>query len=271
MNFSAFFSTYRVTSFAAAVVLLSGCPDKEEVTATDSGSGGVTDGGTSNASTTSATDGVVTGSTSGDNPTGGGTMGGTEGGLSTSGDPQTSGVPDTTTTAGTTGGVVDPALEAACGMACDKFFECPDLPPTFPDQASCVADCVGSVDGGASQDCIDANVAFNECIATFTCEELINALMTENLGKCMDAQNAVSMACPDMACEGFGSVGGDNVCSVGQSCPNMPMQEYSCDGDTCTCLLDGVSNGTTCPADGFCALDSNAQIQAANDCCGFGL
>lgn len=266
MTFSTFFSTYRAASLAAAVLLLSGCPDKEEVTATDSGSGSVTDGGTGGMSTTSATDG--TGSTSSDNPTGGGTMGGTEGGLSTSGDPQTSGVPDTTT-AGTTGGVVDPAVEASCESACDKFFACPGLPPVYPDKASCVADCVGSVDGGADQACIDANVAFNECIGSFTCEELTTALMNEDLGKCADAQAAVDMVCVSNTCEGFGSVGGDNICSVGQTCPNMPMQEYSCDGDTCTCLVDGAPNGTTCPANGFCALDTAGQNQAANDCCGF--
>ena len=267
MTFSTFFSTYRAASLAAAVLLLSGCPDKEEGTATDSGSGSVTDGGTGGMSTTSATDGVVTGSTS-DNPTGGGTMGGTEGGASTSGDPQTSGNPGTTS-AGTTGGVVDPAVEASCEMACDKFFACPGLPPVYPDKAACVVDCTSNVDPGADQACVDASVAFNDCIASFTCDELSTALMTEDLGKCADAQAAIDMVCVGNTCEGFGSSDGANACSVGQSCPNMPMQEYSCDGDTCTCLVDGVSNGTTCPAGGFCQLDTPGQNQAALDCCGF--
>ena len=266
MNFSTFFN-YRATSLAAAVLLLSGCPDKEEQTATDSASGTGTDGGTGDI-TTSATDGIVTGSTS-DNPTGGGTMGGTEGGASTTGTPDsTSGEPGTTSS-GTTGGVVDPALQSSCEAICDQFFTCPGFPPVFPDQASCVADCVSSVDGGDPA-CVDATVALNECAAGMTCQELIDALMSENLGKCQPAQDAADMACAGNTCEGFGGVG-PNGCSIGQACPNMPMVEYSCEGDTCTCLVDGVSNGTTCPANGFCDLDDPGQIQAANDCCGFGL
>lgn len=269
MHFSSIMSIYsarrRATGLAAAVLLLSGCPDKEDLTATDSASGSVTDGGTG---TTGATDGATTGS-SGETPTtgDGGTMGGTQGGMSTSGEPQTTGVVPDTTTAGTTGGVVDPELEASCAALCDKFFECPGFPPLFPDKPSCVASCVESVEGG-DQACIDATVTFQECVGAFSCPELLDAFDNDNLGECQAAADAADAACVSNVCEGFGGVG-PNGCSIGQSCPNMPMQEYSCEGDTCTCLLDGLPTGVTCPAQGFCDLDTAGQNQAAFDCCGF--
>lgn len=270
MNFSTYFASYRAAGLAAAVLLLSGCPDKEEQTGTDSDSGAVTDAVTGGMSTTSATSGGTS-----ENPTttqDGGTMGGTEGGVSTSGEPQTTGVVPETTTDGTTGGVVSPELEASCGAVCDKFVECPlppPLPPLFPDKATCVMECIGSAEG-ADQACVDATVTFNECVGTFTCAELLDALMSEDLGKCADAQQASDMACAGNVCESFGGAG-DTGCSIGKACPNEPMQEYSCEGDTCTCLVDGVSNGVTCPANGFCDLDFDAQSQAAFDCCGFEL
>lgn len=261
MTFSLRFTSSRVRAagLSAAFVLLTGCPDKEEQTASDSDTAAVTDGGTGGNSTTSgATD---TPTTTQD----GGTMGGT-GGMTT-GEVMTGGQTDPTAGQTTDGPMGD--VTPSCEAACDKIFSCPDVMTPYPDKASCVAGCADSVEG-ADAACVDANIAMNTCILDYTCAELDDAFNNGNLGKCEAQAAAAEEACAGSVCEGFGGIG-ENGCSIGKSCPEEPTEEYSCEGDTCTCLVDGVSNGTTCPASGFCDLDYDAQVQAAFDCCGFEL
>lgn len=259
------FSTYLATPLAATLLLLTGCPDKEEQTGTDSATT-MNDTGTGGAPTTTAgtdgassTDGATSSATQDSGM--GGTMGGATTGMSTGVDP--TGVDPSGTTGGGSG-----SATPSCEAACDLLFSCPNVPPEYPDKASCVADCTSAVDGSTAE-CVDAFIGFNECVATYTCAELAAAFNMGDLGKCQAASDAADMVCSGNVCEGFGSVGGPDSCSIGQMCPDMPSEEYSCEADTCTCLVDGVPNGMSCPSNGFCGLDFDAQVQAAFDCCGF--
>jgi len=247
---------------------LAACPGKEQETA--SGSEGSSGGGSESESSVG-----TMASTSGA-PTTGGTLGGSEGGstgtttttTTTSGDPSstsaTSAEGSSTgfSSSGSTGGTIPPELDAACMAACDKIFECVDQPP-FPSVDVCKQNCAMGVEGA---DCIAASVEFNTCLGTLTCPQIIDALMNEQLGPCTDALDALQTACA--ACEGFGSVGMGG-CSVGQQCPDMPPVEYQCEGNTCTCLVDGMPTGMTCPANGVCNQGGDAVTMAANECCGF--
>jgi hypothetical protein len=154
--------------------------------------------------------------------------------------------------------------------ACEKFFECFPMPP-FPSVDACKGDCSSAL--GEGEGCLDVTVAFNTCIGTMTCDELMKALDTEEFGPCQDEFDAMGMTCegPDEACSGFSGGDGADNCSIGQECPDQPTIEFSCEGDTCTCLVGDEPQGT-CPAEaGLCALEFEAQAQAAADCCGFDL
>lgn len=254
----------RAASLAAGMLLIAGCPDKGAETDTDSGSATDADPTTGGATTT-ATDGVVTGetpTTTDDGGTMGGTQGATEG--TTASEPTTT--DPGTTTGGTTGGG-SAEFEASCAAACDKLLACPlppPIPPLFPDLESCVAECVASVDPGADPACFEATAAANNCFAGFTCDQLVDAFVNEELGECTDEQEAADAVC--LTCESFGS-DGPNGCSIGLTCPGLATEEYVCEGDTCTCVTDGIP-GATCPADDFCSLDFDAQRAAGLACCG---
>lgn len=275
MTLTYFHMICRVACLAAGVSMLTACPGKEgetdsgtgtttgDATTETSGTGTPTTGG----STTGATEtggtmsGTMSDSTTGQ-PTTGGTMGGT-----TTGDTTTAGTTEATTdtSAGSTTGVVPPELDASCMVACDKFFECVD-PPPFPDIDSCKGEC--SAAPGDTAECLDAYVALNNCMGTLNCQQFNNAFMNEDFGPCTDEFDAMMMTCQGEVCEGFGGVGPDG-CSIGQQCPEQPMEEYSCEGDTCTCLIDGQPTGMSCPAAGFCDMQFDAQAAAAFACCGF--
>lgn len=250
----------------AVAAPLAGCPGKEQETASGSeGSSG--EGSESESSVGTSTSGT---------PTTGGTLGGSEGGstgstsattttTTTTGDASSSSattVEGSTGLASSTGGTIPPELDAACMAACDKIFDCVDQPP-FPNVDVCKENCAMGVEGA---ECLAASVEFNTCLGTLTCPSIIDALMNEQLGPCTDAFEALQTACA--ACEGFGSVGMGG-CSVGQTCPNMPPVEYQCEGNTCTCLIDGMPTGMTCPANGVCNQGGDAVAMAANECCGF--
>lgn len=263
----------RAVCLAGAVATLAACGG-------DPGDTGGATNATAGESTTS------TGTTS-DAPTTGTTSAATEGTMSgSSTTAPTTGTPDTTTgettcettttgdgttasttegtTEGTTGALPE-GLEGSCVAACETFYECVDQPP-FPNKAECVLECMAAA--GDKQSCAEAYTVFNHCLAMLDCAQFEKAYEEYEFGPCDDEFVAVLTACP--ACEGYGAMGGPDECLIGQQCPNEPAEEYHCFGDTCTCMLDGQP-GNTCPADGFCGLDFDAQRQAANACCGFDL
>lgn len=258
----------RAAAAVACAVMMFGCPDKPEETASGTGSGSETEG----ASVTSATgSGPTSDPTTSGGP--GGTQGGTDGMTSTTSQTSattamtsaTSG-PDGTSTGGgpgsSTGGGVPPEVEGACMAACDKIFECVK-PPPFPDVGVCTMNCAEGVMG---DECVAASVQFNTCLSQLSCPELIDAVMNEDLGMCMELLGNLEIACQGCAGTGSQGMGG---CSIGQECPNQPPVEYVCEGDKCTCMVDGMPTGMTCPANGVCEQGQAALSAAANECCGF--
>jgi hypothetical protein len=261
----------RALLLAAGTLALAACPEKENETDSSTGTAGEP---TATESATS-TDGTATEGTTTDTPTTGGTMGGTgtttEGETAGNSESQTSIDIDTEgTTEGdsdsTTGGVIPPELEAACTAACEKFFECIPRAP-FPDVESCTQDCVDS--SGSGEMCVAASTAFNSCLGEMTCEQLETAFDTEVFGPCQDEFDVIEGGCQDQLCEGFAGGDGMGSCSIGQLCPDTPAQEFRCEGDTCTCLVDDQPQ-SECPAPaGFCELGVDEQNMAAFECCGF--
>ena len=269
----------RAACFAAAMSTLTGCPGKEaetdsdSATASDSATGGPTTGPTTgetpttSGATTEDSDTTLTGAMSG-TTTGTATTGETIGGttVGTTADVETGTTALTTegTTEGTTTGEMIPeALDEACQAACENFFACLPQPP-FPDVDACKGECAGALGSGPT--CLEDTVAFNNCIGDMTCEQLEDAFVNEEFGPCTDEFEAMQIGC--QVCDGFGS-GGPNACSLGQQCPGEPKQEFSCVGDTCTCLVDDQAVGT-CPAPAaICDGDEATLAMAANDCCGF--
>lgn len=261
----------RVAGLAAAALLLTACEGKPGDTdgATETSPGSTSTGTTSEGPTTGTADTTDTDT--------GGTMGGTSTTSPTTGEPgtstmggQTTADATTTTSAGTTtdtgtgttGGPTDEDLAEACLAACEKFFACIDNPP-FPNVEACMNEC--GMAAGEEASCVEAYTALNNCLAGLDCPQFEDAFVNEEFGPCTDEFEALDGACP--VCEGFGG-GGPDGCSIGQQCSNQPLQEYVCEGDTCTCMVDGQAQ-KSCPADGFCALGFEAQAEAANSCCGF--
>jgi hypothetical protein len=271
-----FTTNCRALTLAAGMLLMVACPGGEKETETGAGT-----------DTTASTDGQSsTSASTGENPTtgntgttdDGGSATGTESATSTSGSMTTATTGDTmggetTTTAnptsatsgpdteGTTG-EPPPELGAACQAACEKFFDC-ELAPV-PSIEECVAGCIDSL--GMGPECLPATITFDQCLATMTCDELQIAFDSEKFGPCQDEFDASQQAC--VTCEGFGS-GGNGGCSIGQACPDQPTQEYSCMGDTCTCLVDDQPQSECMAPEGICDADFDAQAAAAFECCGF--
>lgn len=168
------------------------------------------------------------------------------------------------TTADPTEATTDPTGEtgdvpAACEAMCTKMDDCFEMPEQPHDE--CVSDCVGAF---AGPECPAAAAAFWQCVAGLTCEELLVFIDEGPTDKCVEELGAVDTVCSECAIIGSGD-GGDS-CSLGRECDGL--EEYVCEGDTCTCTEDGVP-GTTCPSRGFCAADFDAQAEAAQDCCGW--
>lgn len=254
----------RAACLVAAMSTLAACPP-EKSTETDSATGEPTsepstsDAPTTGGPTSGLTEtsiGTLTEGMSGTTTTE--TMGGaTEG---TTDDGTTTVTSDGTTT---TGGMIPEELNEACLAACETFFMCIPQPP-FPDVETCQAGCADSLGEGPT--CLADTVALNHCLAALNCEEFEDAFMNEEFGTCEDEFLAADAGCAQ--CAGFGSQGPDG-CSVGQQCGDQPAQEFACQGDTCTCLVDDEPTGT-CPAPaGFCEADEAAQAEAAFACCGF--
>jgi len=275
----------RAVLLAACTLTLAACPEGGKETESGTVTEATTDAGTESASSTDTTGNTPTSGT----PTEG-TMTGAMSDSTTTDDASTEtastsetmgGVTTTTvsTTEGTTAvdtdtdtegdtGVVPPELQGACVAACDKFYECIPMPP-FPDEATCAAECAGSL--GEGEGCLEATVAFNLCVGEFTCDELDTALADEEFGPCADEFETMNTSCVASLCEGFGSSNGADDCSIGQMCEGSPTEEFHCEGDTCTCLVDDVADSECDAPANFCELDFADQAAAAFDCCGFEL
>lgn len=268
----------RAVLLAACTLTLAACPEGGKETESGTATETSTDAGTESASSTDATSNTPTSGTPTEGTMTGGVSDSTtqpDGSTDTASTSATEGGV-TTTTEGTTAvdtdtegdtGVVPPELQGSCMAACDKFFECNPQPP-FPDKETCAAECAGSL--GEGEGCLDATVAFNNCVGEFTCEELATALAEEEFGPCADEFDAMNGSCTASLCESFGGNNGADECSIGQVCEGV-TEEFRCEGDACTCLVDGVAQGECDAPAGFCELEFAEQAAAAFECCGFQL
>ncbi|MDC0673282.1 hypothetical protein [Nannocystis radixulma] len=271
----------RAVLLAACTLTLAACPEggkeTETGTATEPTTEAATETGTESVSSTmtptdggptegTMTAGMTESTTQPDGSTETASTSETMGGETTAVTTESTTAVDTETEGDT--GVVPPELDAACTAACDKFFECIEMPP-FPDLATCAGECADSLGGG--EGCLEATVAFNNCVGTFTCDQLDTALAEEEFGPCADEFDAMNATCASSLCEGFGSNNGADACSIGQQCEGQPPQEFKCEGDTCTCLVNDQAQSECDAVPGFCGLDFADQAQAAFECCGFEL
>jgi hypothetical protein len=193
-----------------------------------------------------------------------GTDSGTSTGDPTTGEPTTgesTGNPTTTDTTtdptdGTTTGGVD---ESGCDAACENLVMCvPDYPLD-----ECLADCTADFEDGDTPECKNASAKANMCFGTLTCDQIDN----EEYGECLPIFDEV-----DQACSGMGVCDADlqtmgKGCRVTFTCGDS-ISAMQCNQNNCTCLEDGQDVGQ-CMNDGFCALDLDAAIDAANGCCGW--
>jgi len=93
-------------------------------------------------------------------------------------EPGTTTMEGTTTEGTTTGGGSD--LPTACGAACVTVLGCD--PKAYPDQASCVAECIAAAPNGPQ--CEAAAAVFNGCISGLDCDKLLAALKQNDFGAC---------------------------------------------------------------------------------------
>lgn len=216
-----------------------------------------TDATAGSAATTDTTSAGPTSTTETTAPTS--TDGATDGATEATTDGDTDATTEDTDT--TTGGVVSPELDAACESLCEKFIAC-DWEPQYRDVDSCKLDCAGNTPGGM---CIAPSVALYQCVGGLTCEELL----AEAWPTCAAEEEALPEACGEPDCQNLGSSAGPDSCSFGYQCPDSGAQEIACEGDTCTCLVDGEAMGTCGASEGFCDLEPYDKADIAFECCGF--
>jgi hypothetical protein len=272
---------YQTTMMMTLCALVSGCPNKPEETA----SGGETEAGSSTGGEpASSTGGELTGSN-------GTTEAPTEGSASETQGGQTSATVDPgETTAETTGETtIDPSATdpsatdtsatdpgetdtgetgegpvEECTKACQHLAEC--APNNPGDVETCAAECADAYSGDAV--CVAAGAAFATCLAEMTCEQLVAFLEQEDPGPCEEEFLATGEACGGNECVMNAGGGEGDQCSVGRQCGDLPAQDFVCEGPTCACIEGGMKVGS-CPSEGVCMKDVDAQVAAAQTCCGW--
>lgn len=254
--------------FVLALGVLAACPGKpnESGTDTDATDSDATDSaGTTSAATEDPTEANATEPTAvtavSESATG--TEGETVDSASTTVDPTVASEPTSATDTDPTGETGEGPV-AECMAACAHLAECV---PDFGDVAECTAECADTYAGEPA--CADAGAALGTCLAGLSCPDLLKFLEEEeDSGLCKEELAATDEVCAP-PCTMVAGIGEEGQCSLGRSCSDQPLEDYVCDGETCTCEVDGVP-GASCPAEGFCSLESSEeQTAAVVACCGF--
>lgn len=165
----------------------------------------------------------------------------------------------TSATDGETGGE---GLKAACVSMCMHLDMCSrgSVGPIH----ECVAQCSGVAEEPSP--CAAALALQWNCVAGLACEEALKFIDGPEPTSCLEELGNADLACGGEECNG--EIGGDEVtCSRVRDCGDGE-QEYNCDGDTCTCLQDGVA-GKQCPAGDFCSQGPDEVLQTVATCCGW--
>lgn len=243
--------------FASIALVACSGDDKASASDTsDASSSGTSTGGesSSSASASSTSDGGSAGGSMSD-----GSSGST--GASTSGSTTTDSTSGSTGGA-TTGGSGD--IPGSCAAACAKLVECGQ----FPGMDECVTMCIEeSTPLMPDAVCEAAMVAFNECLAGATCDEL----MGDMTFPCAAEEDAIQMVCGGgEACEGSaGSDPNTMTCSISETCPSYDHM-IECSVKECTCYEDGNMTAT-CPVkiDVDPCSDLAIVSDLALECCGW--
>jgi hypothetical protein len=146
----------------------------------------------------------------------------------------------------------DGTLEDACTAYCTTFLECEGSKGI----EKCVDPCVAS-DASRGEACIDAAIAWYECMAVLSCEDL--------LSEACDEQEDVHYEACTQTCSVTLERGEE--CGATFACPDNDY-EIACTETTCTCLENGAAVGE-CDADGICDVGDVSEYAA--ECCDFAL
>ena len=203
MNFPSLASLLLLSS----ALTLTACPGNSDDTESGTASASSTNDSSTGTASASSTDGTTTGvttaatddtgtptsgSTSTTEPATTGTVTTEPGTASTTDasttDASTTDASTTGETSGTTGG--GGMLEDSCDAACETLLDCD--PNAYPSMQACTDECLGA--GSGDPTCDAALADFNNCAASYTCDELTMA-MDGVFGKCSDAFGAYMAAC----------------------------------------------------------------------------
>jgi hypothetical protein len=221
----------------STLVLAVGCGDDAPMDPESSTGMQTSSGSTSTPSTSSSTTEDASSSSSGEETT-------EESGASTT----------TTTTTGepsteSSGSAGSATLEEACTAYCITLRECEG----HKGIAMCVEPCV-SADASSGAECIDAAIAYYDCLAALSCED--------PFATCDDEGTAHYQACTETCSV---AITRGEECGADFACPDNDY-EITCDQTTCTCWENGAAVGE-CDADGICNVGDVSEY--ASECCDF--
>lgn len=258
----------RVTFILTLSLLVACGDDKNTTTSGESETSGssTTDSGTTTTTTSTTADPTDASGTMSAGQTTGSATDATSVGPTATSDATTGSTATSASSTGSSTGGGSADIPGACAGVCDKAVtECMLDLGTLEE---CTMGCVGDL-GGAEGACAEATVAYLDCLASLTCDELLENLNMGNPGKCADAAAQLEAACGGGG-ECATEIGGNQemtACSVTTICPNEPEVSMQCEGKQCVCLIDGQKTGM-CPAMDICMMPDALEAKAA-DCCGF--
>jgi len=178
---------------------------------------------------------------------------------------ETTGEPTGTSTDGSSSsssstGLDAPPLAESCASFCEFSQGC--IPNPYPDLESCLWSCTRHDD--QPTECVDSLSLNFACLSELTCSEYGDALMG-NSTSCDSSAALIGENCD--LCP-FTTLTETNNCSMVQACAGESEMAYVCEGEICTCLVDGEPQAE-CPKKDLCDQDFGTRAASANACCGF--
>ena len=207
-------------------------------------------------STSTSGESTTDASTTGDAPTSSATAGES----TSSPEEPTTGTTGEETEGSTSGPVdpVDPEHQSACESSCQQTVACEG--GGDDEVAECVLNCTTDLQE-LDAECVANELIVLQCLPKLFCDP--NAPLEASCAEAFEAQ----VLCGNDAeqCMQTTHDGGEGVCGLALSCPDLPTYEIRCEGDTCACIQDGVEIAQ-CPADDVCA-QGDAIFDKLDECC----